>query len=88
MQAPASGGGEVKGTIDDTTAVNCTVTTNSTNANAGIGGGLVASGKVTNTMAVGSNVTTSGEMAHAGIGGGTFMVEEQWLPTPRRGTAG
>ncbi|WP_219622290.1 hypothetical protein, partial [Endozoicomonas acroporae] len=65
------GGGEVIGTVSNTTAVNSRVETEDKDADAGIGGGYVAAGgTVANTMAVNSTVVTSGVDADAGIGGG------------------
>ncbi|WP_163370284.1 hypothetical protein [Endozoicomonas acroporae] len=63
------GGGEVRGTVANTTAVNSTVKTSGLLAYAGIGGGWVT-GTVANTTAVNSTVGTSGTDADAGIGGG------------------
>ncbi|WBA83398.1 hypothetical protein [Endozoicomonas sp. GU-1] len=70
--------------VAHTKAVNSTVKTSGTAADAGIGGGGDVSGTVANTTAVNSTVETSGTLAHAGIGGGGLFGTKERLPTPWR----
>ncbi|MBO9497379.1 hypothetical protein J7438_25320, partial [Thalassotalea sp. G20_0] len=61
---------EIKGTVTDTTALNCTVETIKPSAHAGIGAGYLGGGTVKHTTAVKCNVITEGNNANAGIGAG------------------
>ncbi|MBO9497339.1 hypothetical protein J7438_25120, partial [Thalassotalea sp. G20_0] len=63
-------GSSQEGTVNNTMAVNCRVTTEGKDAPAGIGAGLSQEGTVNNTMAVDCDVTTEGVDAPAGIGAG------------------
>ncbi|WBA80511.1 hypothetical protein [Endozoicomonas sp. GU-1] len=69
-------GGDVRGTVFNTTAVNCSVATSASgeesgNGNAGIGAGLLrGNGNVVDTTAVNCHVTASLRDGSAGIGAG------------------
>ncbi|MGO0305396.1 hypothetical protein ACTL6P_02125 [Endozoicomonas acroporae] len=79
------GAGQVRGSVANITAVDCSVTSEKDNSNVGIGGGLVdKGGTVYNTTAVKCNVASGGRMSNAGIGGGRLMER---LNTPRRWAA-
>ncbi|MBO9494702.1 hypothetical protein J7438_11445 [Thalassotalea sp. G20_0] len=68
-------GGDVRGTVFNTTAVNCSVATSAggkETGNAGIGAGLISgNGNVVDTTAVNCHVTASLRDGSAGIGAGT-----------------